>query len=525
MITKSIVQAICPSFLTIVITLPASAISSTYLLPTYREAGITPSQEAQIRALMKPVDDANNVRLAKVGVLTKELHELLEQEEPDITKAASKQAEIDRLKGEIDGAQSKLMIAIRALLTTEQRDKLLYDKFLSPYKRLLLTTDQQTKIREILRKQFTDSDPWKTKILNLELECRKLELDPKADPAAVMQRQTQINQLYAQVKSMELATSLAVRKLLTAEQLKKLYPSSPADSFSAANPTTDQTNKIKLLTKSYEDTSIALAKKLFPLMQELSELLGKSTLDEKAILAKQQEVNSVRSEMSLAKAKLVCDLRAVFTSEQVKMLVGENSDGNKALDLTAAQKEKLDVLTAIYRKDSVEKQNVLFCRQLDFETLSNDPRANEMDVMNAQSKVNEAQAEIDNLKRQLTLAVRSLLTQEQLDKLAVNGMLRNKLDISTLNPAEVHKLSDTITRFRNEAIDKSARINDVTSALRDLAWQPIPDERLQHEKDIELSGLQSAVNKERTKLMVDLHNILQQTASANPDIDVFDLTK
>lgn len=526
MIKEALSTVVVVAVLTAMTTLPATAISSTYLLPSYRAAGVTPSQEAQIRALMKPVDDANNLKLARVASLTKELHELLQQDEPDITKAAAKQAEIDRLKGEIDSARSKLMIAIRSLLTPEQRDKLLYDKFLAPYRRLVLTTEQQTKVREILRKQITDTDPWKTKILNLELECRKLELDPKADQAAVMQRQTQINQLNAQIKSLELATSIAIRNLLNAEQVKKLYPSSsPADSFSAAKPTPEQIAKINSLTRSYSDTSTALAKKLFPLMQALSDLLAKSDLDEKTILSKQQEVNSLRSEMTLAKAKLICDFRAVFTPEQVHLLVGEDTDAYRPLDLTAAQKERLDLLTAQYRKDGASKQQALFNRQLDFDTLAGDPRANEKEIMDAQSKVNETQAEIDSLKRQFTLSVRGHLTQEQLDKLAVNSLLRNKLDTSTLNTTEVHKLSDTITRFRNEAIDKSARINDVTSALRDLAWQPMPDEKLQSEKDTELNALQSAVNKERTKLMVDLHNILKQTAQANTDVDVFDLTK
>lgn len=510
----------------VITSLPARAVSSTYLLPSYRAAGITPSQEAQIQALMKPVDEASDVKRQKIVDLQKEVALLFRQANPDQSAVQRKVAEISRLKSEIATARSKLMLDIRKVLTVEQRDKLLYDRLLASYNKLSLTAEQKSKVRDLLRKQISDSDPLKTKILNLELECRKLELDSKADQDLVMQRQTQINLLAAQISRLELATSLAIRELLTADQLKKVYPNNnPADRFIAAKPTPEQIKKIEMLTKSYNETSTAQSKKLFPLINELSDLLAKPDLDEKTILAKQQEVNSLRSELSLAKAKLVCDLRAVFTTSQAQMLLSSDpAEAYQALNPTDAQKEQIRTLTAQYRKNISEKQQEMFNRQLDFDALASDPTTSEINVLDAQGKVVATQAAIDNLRRQFTLAVRGLLTQEQLDKLTVNGLLRNKLATSSLSSGDLHKISDTISRFRNGAIDRSEHINDVTSVLRDLAWQPIQDGKIQEDKEKELYALQSENANERAKLMVDLHNILQQTPQANADIDVFDLT-
>jgi Spy/CpxP family protein refolding chaperone len=93
-------------------------------LAIYRAAGIDKNQEAQIRQLAKEFDEANATRLQSMSSCLREMQTLSLKPDPDEQAVLGKQEQVNKLQAEMSIARIKLLLKIRGLLNTEQKQKL-----------------------------------------------------------------------------------------------------------------------------------------------------------------------------------------------------------------------------------------------------------------------------------------------------------------------------------------------------------------------------------------------------------------
>lgn len=90
----------------------------------YREAGVDANQEQEIRRLAKEFEDLNKVRYKLMINLLKEMKGYSLQPEPNEKQVLAKQDEINTLQAEMATERIKLMLKIRQVLTTDQKERL-----------------------------------------------------------------------------------------------------------------------------------------------------------------------------------------------------------------------------------------------------------------------------------------------------------------------------------------------------------------------------------------------------------------
>lgn len=93
-------------------------------LSIYREAGVTPVQEAKIREMAKEFDNSNSVKLHRLMNLLQEMKTLSLTPDLDEKTTLAKQDEINKVQAENANDRVRLLVKIRALLNADQKKKL-----------------------------------------------------------------------------------------------------------------------------------------------------------------------------------------------------------------------------------------------------------------------------------------------------------------------------------------------------------------------------------------------------------------
>ena len=83
----------------------------------------------------------------------------------------------------------------------------------------------------------------------------------------------------------------------------------------------EQESSIRKLAQDYDQENSVRLQSLAQMLQELKDMAYQTTLNETAMLAKQDEINKLQSEMALQRIKLVIKIRAVLTPPQNEKLV------------------------------------------------------------------------------------------------------------------------------------------------------------------------------------------------------------
>lgn len=90
----------------------------------YKEAGINADQEGQIRKLAREFESAQRVRSKTVYGYLREMSEIQLEPDPAEEKVLAKQKEINDITATMANERVKLMLKIRAILTPEQKQRL-----------------------------------------------------------------------------------------------------------------------------------------------------------------------------------------------------------------------------------------------------------------------------------------------------------------------------------------------------------------------------------------------------------------
>lgn len=95
----------------------------------------------------------------------------------------------------------------------------------------------------------------------------------------------------------------------------------PLAIYREAGINSDQENQIKDLAKQFEEANTTRLKSVMTELQEMKELSLKAEPDEQAVLAKQEEISKLQSEMGMERIKLLLKIRHVLNAEQKQHLV------------------------------------------------------------------------------------------------------------------------------------------------------------------------------------------------------------
>ncbi len=90
----------------------------------YQAAGASQDQMAKIRSLADSFNGPQQARAEKIRGLLREMNQLSMQPDPDKATVLAKQNEINNVTAEMANERTKLMLEIRGVLNSEQKQKL-----------------------------------------------------------------------------------------------------------------------------------------------------------------------------------------------------------------------------------------------------------------------------------------------------------------------------------------------------------------------------------------------------------------
>lgn len=137
----------------------------------------------------------------------------------------------------------------------------------------------------------------------------------------------------AQDKTATIAERMAQlnnRRRLAQAQAGQGAATDPMAIYRQAGVSQEQEARIRQLAKDFEDQARVKAKRMMGLIQEMHQLSLETDPDEKAVLAKQDEINGVTGEMASDRIKLLLTIRKQLTAEQKAKLVGMMKGGGEA---------------------------------------------------------------------------------------------------------------------------------------------------------------------------------------------------
>lgn len=95
----------------------------------------------------------------------------------------------------------------------------------------------------------------------------------------------------------------------------------PVAIYKEAGINPQQESAIRALAEQYDRSSTSELQSLAQMLEELRSMAYQKTLNEPAMLSKQEEINKLQSRMSLEKIKLVIKIRGMLSPEQNEKLV------------------------------------------------------------------------------------------------------------------------------------------------------------------------------------------------------------
>ena len=194
---------------------------------------LTAEQSAKITSLretfLKDIKPLRDQQFSKRG----DLKLLWRDKNPNQAKILATQKQLRTLKGQIQDRATVYRLAVRKVLTDEQRDKLKafrkkgsdfgYARQGGHFAKLLnLSPEQKEKVKELRNRYRSETRDLKYDLAAKRLEMRKLFTDPKMEEAPLLAKQKEVNTLRQQLIEKKSQMKMEWRKILTPEQIAKL---------------------------------------------------------------------------------------------------------------------------------------------------------------------------------------------------------------------------------------------------------------------------------------------------------------
>ncbi len=191
----------------------------------WRELNLSREQQEQMKDLRREFQIATASIRQELVFAEKDLQAEIRQESVDRENLDRLVQDISRLKQRVNEAATENLLALKTILSPEQREKLSASQQALPkeLRALQLTGEQQMQIRKLLKASIRQNRKISNELRELKSELRELLLSPDEPDS------TQLKELQGQIATKELALEQArvgnlldIREILSPEQLKLL---------------------------------------------------------------------------------------------------------------------------------------------------------------------------------------------------------------------------------------------------------------------------------------------------------------
>lgn len=160
------------------------------------------------------------------------------------------------------------------------------------------------------------------------LASYSVQAQAQGDQKAAAQTNAEARKVASTSAEQKAAPQLNRRRLAQAQAGGASSGNDPMAIYRQAGVSQEQEMRIRQLAKDFEDQARVKAKRMMGLIQEMHQLSLETDPDEKAVLGKQDEINSVTGEMATDRIKLLLTIRKQLTAEQKAKLVGMMKGGD-----------------------------------------------------------------------------------------------------------------------------------------------------------------------------------------------------
>lgn len=403
---------------------------------------IAQEKMASFKTAVQPIAEAVMQENAKID-------SLFLQPTPDQKSILSLQAQIDEQKEKIAVELTKMSLEIRHLLTPEQRQWLGLVKPSQVAKGIDLSDEQQKSYRELVKPMLNESLDLSRRRANLTMDQDWLlqEMDlvhachiQKLDEDQLASLQTKIDEIDSVLANKNLEVSIAVHKLLTDDQRKKLGTSAeivvldplaeipeaekrliyapPEIVYSGIDLSAEQKARYNSLMASYAKQLDSSNKARESLTAQRKKLLAQSVLDVAALKDVQTKINKIDADKALSSLKLIAQTRDVLTPQQRHSYF--NRHHPKIWDdtgITEKQDHDLMVIHMKIEEADREGRRAMQNLQHDKKRLFFQAADNDEAVIQNTKAISKAESETTHKQLQCLFDNRALLTDEQRSKL------------------------------------------------------------------------------------------------------------
>lgn len=282
-----------------------------------------------------------------------------------------------------------------------------------------MTDEQWRKIAFIYAAYNQTKTNFQDQISKLTRELTDEFGKPSPNNAEVIAKQDEINRIETSLDIVAVESAVQIRAVLSRSQLRKLFLADIDTMFRGIRLTDEQRKQMESTLDAYGHSKEKQDKTLAQLQYEKELLLANPTVDEKALFAKQGQINTLETQRSNDELRLKLKLRNVLTwNQQNKLYNCHRGDMFKALGVSLGQDEKIMQMHCQRENATNQARKQMIQLGADLIALYKQPDSTGESLMRIQSEIDKVAGQVRIEETGFVPAFREVLTAPQRDKLA-----------------------------------------------------------------------------------------------------------
>lgn len=282
-----------------------------------------------------------------------------------------------------------------------------------------MTDEQWRRIAFIYAAYNQTKTNFQDQITKLKRELADEFGKPSPEKATVIAKQDEINRIETSLDIVAVESAAQIRAVLSRTQLRSLFLADIDTMFRGISLTDGQRKQMESILDAYGQSKEKQDKTLAQLQFEKELLLANPTVDEKALFAKQGQINALETLKANEELKLKLKLRSALTwNQQNKLYNCHRGDMFKAVNVSGAQDEKLMHMHCQRENTTNQARKQMIQLGADLIALYKQPDSTSDSLMRIQNEIDRAAGLARLEETKFVPEFREVLTAPQRDKLA-----------------------------------------------------------------------------------------------------------
>lgn len=282
-----------------------------------------------------------------------------------------------------------------------------------------MTDEQWRKIAFLYAAYNQTKSNFQDQITKRKNELVDLFGSPCPDTAEAIRKQEEINQLQTSLDIVAVESAVQIRSVLSRAQIRKLFLADIDSMYRGIQLSDAQRKQMEVVLDEYGQNKAKQEKRLAQLRFEKELELANPTLDEKAVFTKQNEINTLDSQMASDELKMKLKLRRVLTwNQQNKLYNCHRGDMFKAVDVSDAQDEKIMQMHCQRESTTTQARKRMVELGADLVAAYKNPDTQSDALMHLQSEIDKVAGQASIEETKFVPAFRQVMTPPQREKMA-----------------------------------------------------------------------------------------------------------